>query len=159
MERYEPTLRQWRALLQRHRFDTEKIRHIRDEIIAFRRARREEGWELRLGALDIQLKGFRSDDAMGLGFRRMVLMTGESGTVRYLTGSANHIQLSKELMQRIQHKPHTEPMKTHYLWYRRMEGIIELAGADSQSKESHEHLKVYIDKRKSAMVKALYNVS
>ncbi|OQX29942.1 MAG: hypothetical protein B0D92_01030 [Spirochaeta sp. LUC14_002_19_P3] len=159
MERYEPVLRQWRASLQKHRLDNEKIHQIRDEIIAFRRARREEGWELRLGSLDIQLKGFRSDDAMGLGFRRMILMAGESGAVRYITGSANHIQLSEELRQQIQYSPHAEPMDTHYLWYRRMEGIIELAGADSQSKESHEHLKNYIDRHKSAMVKALYNIS
>ena len=48
MKRYEGQLRRWRSELSESRGDTERIREIREEIIAFRRARRAEGWELRL---------------------------------------------------------------------------------------------------------------
>lgn len=159
MKRYERTLRDWRTSIHNFRNDTERIREIREEIVAFRRARRGEGWELRLGSLDIQLKGFRSDDAMGVGFRRIVLMVGESGEVRYHTGSSNHIQLGEELDQKLRQAPQTGLLEPHYLWYRRIEGVIELAGADSQSKESQANLKIYIDKHKSALVRAMFKLT
>ncbi len=116
-----------------------------------------EGWELRLGSLDVQLKGFRSDDAMRAGFRRMVLLVGESGTVHFHTGSANHTQLAEELDQKLRRISHSEPLEPHYLWYRRFEGVIELAGADSQSRQSHELLQNYISTHKSALIKAMMN--
>lgn len=159
MNRYERQLREWRSRLQHSRNDTEQTREIRDELIAFRRARRAEGWELRLGSLDIQLKGFRKDDAMGVGFRRMVLLVGEGGEIRFITGSANHIELDSEINTWLRQSPPSEPLEPHYLWYRRAAGVLELAGADSQPEESNELLKSYIERHKSDLVRALYKVS
>ncbi len=155
---YDRTLREWRRAIQENRKNPERIQHIRNEIVSFRRARRSEGWELRLGSLDIHLKGFRSDDALALGFRRMVLMAGDSGVIRYVVGSANHIELGQELEQQIRRHPLPENGYTHYLWYRRIAGAIELAGADSQPRDSHERLKHYIDRHKSSLVKAMYKL-
>ncbi len=159
MKRYEGQLRRWRSELNESRGDTEGIRGIREEIIAFRRARRAEGWELRLGSLDIQLKGFRKDDALSAGFQRIVLMVGENGDIRYITGTANHIELDRELNLRLRQSPSAAGFEPHYLWYRRTEGVIELAGADSQPRESHENLKQYIERHKSDLVKAMYKLS
>ena len=97
MPRYERQLRQWRRRLQEHRGNTEAVKEVREELIAFRRARRGEGWELRLGSLDVQVRGFRGDTAMAEGFRRIVLKLGESGRIYYLVGEANHIQLDEDL--------------------------------------------------------------
>ncbi|MCK5249936.1 MAG: hypothetical protein KAJ98_08230 [Spirochaetaceae bacterium] len=159
MIKYERLLREWRSGLQQARGDLERIREIREEIVEFRRARRAEGWELRLGSLDIQLKGYRKDDAMAVGFRRMVLMVGERGEIRYITGSANHIELDAEMNQQLRQSAPVNPLDPHYLWYRRMEGVIELAGADSQPLDSQERLKKYIEQRKSDLVRAMYKLT
>lgn len=159
MHLYERQLREWRSSLQRSKNDLDRTREIREELVAFRRARRAEGWELRLGSLDIQLKGFRKDDALGVGFRRMVLLVGENGEIRFITGSANHIELDAEINTRLQQAPPSEPLEPHYLWYRRAAGVLELAGADSQPKDSHENLKDYIERHKSDLVRALYKLT
>ncbi len=159
MFRYENQLREWRSALNSSKNDDEVSRRIRDDIIAFRKARRLEGWELRLGSLDVQVKGFRSDEAMGVGFRRMVLMLGETGEIRYITGSANHVQLDEELQMRLRAGPPGGLLTAHYLWYRRTEGVIELAGADSEPRELFEHLIEYVDRHKSALVRALYSLT
>ncbi len=158
MIRYEKQLREWRSGLQQAGGDIEGTRKIREEIIAFRRARRVEGWELRLGSLDIQLKGFRKDDAMSVGFRRMVLMVGERGEIRYVTGSVNHIELDQEINMLLRQSPSVNPLDPHYLWYRRIEGVIELAGSDSQSEDAQERLKIYIEEHKSDLVGAMYKL-
>ena len=158
LKRYERLLRDWRSALTTSRNDIERIRKVRDEIVAFRRQMRGEGWELRLGSLDVQLKGFRGDDAVAEGFRRMVMLAGEGGEVYYIVGSANHIQLDEELKDQLRESHLSGSLEPHYLWYRRIEGILELAGADSQSADSHERLKEYIDSHKSALVKAMYKL-
>ena len=158
MKRYERQLREWRNTLQTARRDTDAFRAVHDEIVSFRRARRSEGWELRLGALDVQIKGFRGDDAMRVGFRRMVLMVGEGGEVRFHTGSANHIQLDEELGVQLRQIPPSEPLDTHYLWYRRMEGVIELAGADSEPEGALDRLKDYVERHKSDLVRAMFRL-
>jgi len=158
MPRYERQVREWRSRLQESRNDLEVTREIRDHIVEFRKARRAEGWELRLGSLDVVVKGFRSDDAMGVGFRRMVLMVGENGEIRFITGDANHIQLDAELNARLRETPPSEPLDSHYLWYRRIEGVIELAGADSQPKDSQDLLIDYVARHKSDLVRAMFKL-
>ena len=159
MPKYERQLREWRSTLQESRNDIDRTRDIREDIVAFRKARREEGYELRLGSLDVQLKGFRSDDAMGVGFSRMVLMIGESGDVRFHVGSANHMQLDEELTARLREVPPSEPLEPHFLWYRRIEGVLELAGADSEPREMFDSLAEYVKDHKSDLVRALYKLS
>ncbi len=159
MPRYEKQLRDWRSTLQHSRNDTDVCQSVRESIIDFRKERRAEGWELRLGSLDVRVKGFRSDEAVNVGFRRMVLMIGEGGEVRYIVGSANHIQLDEELNARLRTHPPTEPLTSHYLWYRRIEGVLELAGADSEPREMLDELVEYVDRNKSALVRALYKLT
>jgi len=156
--KYESQLKQWRSRLLSFKNDREGTRRIRGEIVDFRRERRVEGWELRLGWLDVQAKGFRSDDAMAVGFRRLVLLIGGDGELRFITGDGNHIELDHELNFKLRQSPLAVPVERHYLWYRRIEGVIELAGADSESKESFERLKVYIDGYKSNLVKAMHGL-
>ncbi len=159
MTRYERQLREWRSVLQESKKDIDRTRIIREDIVAFRRARRMEGYELRLGSLDIQVKGFRSDDALSVGFSRMVLMVGESGEVRFIIGSANHIQLDEELNARLREAPSLQPLEPHYLWYRRLDGVLELAGADSEPKDMLDVFIEYVKTHKSDLVRALYKLT
>jgi len=158
LERYEGQLKLWRSKLHQFKNDIESTRQVRKEIVDFRRARRAEGWELRLGWLDVQLKGFRSDEAMAVGFRRLVLLIDSYGEVQFITGSGNHIELDRELDFKFRKSESVGSVWKHYLWYRRTEGIIELAGADSESKESFAQLKAYVDKHKSNLVKAMHGL-
>ena len=155
MPRYERRMREWRQRLEEHRRDPEVIRSIRDELVALRRALRAEGWELRLGSMDVAVKGFRSDDSLARGFRRMVLVLGYEGAVYYAVGEANHITLGEELQGRLRTAQRPARASPHYLWYRVAGGLIELAGADSEPRENFEVLKGIVDDRKSDLVRAL----
>ena len=155
MPRYENRIRDWRRRLDQHRNDPEVIRAVRGEIIAVRKALREEGWELRLGSLDIRVAGFRSDDAQSRGFRRAVLAVSSLGNIYHLTGDQNHIELKEWLSVRLPPRKPGESLSYHYLWYRVSAGVMELAGADSEPREDLEHLRESVEDRKSDFVKAL----
>lgn len=156
---YERRLRDWRKRLERSRGHLDEIRAVRDEIIAVRKALRAQGWELRLGSLDVAVKGYRSDDSSARGFRRMVLFLTPGANIYYEVGDANHNQLDELLRQRLQAMHIHVPLMPHYLWYRVSAGVIELAGADSESAEALERLKVFVDERKSDLVRTLRRLS
>ena len=155
MPRYEDKVRQWRQVLQEHRGDPEVVRRIRQDIVDFRREMRQQGWELRLGSLDVAVRGFRSDDSMAQGFRRLVLLIGADGTLHATTGSANHLILEEELQARLRQAGLTGAAEPHYLWYRRAEGVLELAGADSEPRDSLERFRVWAEDNKSNLVRVL----
>ena len=152
--RFERRVREWRLQLQEGRGEPETVRAVRDEIIAVRRALREEGWELRLGSMDVVLRGFRSDDSTAHGFRRMVLLLAGNGSIHHAVGDANHLTLDGELRRRLSGMKLSGPRESHYLWYRVGRGEIELAGADSETREAYERLQVTVEERKSDLVKA-----
>lgn len=155
LPRYERRLREWRRRLQEGRGDVGVEKEIRGEIAAVRRALREEGWELRLGSLDVAVKGFRQDDSMAQGFRRMVLYLAADGGIHYITGTANHITLDDELRDRLRAARIGGALEPHYLWYRIADRVIELAGADSEPRDSFDRFKETVENRKSDLVKAL----
>ncbi len=155
MPQYEKRAREWRRRLQASRGNPDTVRGIKSEIVAVRKALREQGWELRLGSLDIAVKGFRSDDSTAQGFRRMVLYLASSGAIYHTVGDANHIILDEELRLALRAMEIAGNMAPHYLWYRVSAGLIELAGADSESQESLEQLKESVENRKSDLISAL----
>lgn len=155
MPRYERRLRDWRRRLDQYRNDSEVTREVRGEIVAVRKALREEGWELRLGSLDIRVAGFRSDDALSRGFRRMILALSTSGSIYHIVGDPNHVELKEMLSSRLPPRAVGERLWYHYLWYRVSAGVIELAGADSEPREALEELRDTVEDRKSDFVKAL----
>ncbi len=155
MPKYENRLRDWRRRLDQFRSDPEVTRAVRGEIIAVRRALREEGWELRLGSMDIRVAGFRSDDAQSRGFRRTVVALSSYGSIYHIVGDQNHIELKEWLSSRLPPRKSGEVLSYHYLWYRVSAGVIELAGADSEPREALDQLKESVEDRKSDFVKAL----
>lgn len=155
MPRFERRVREWRQRLQESRGSLEIVREVRAEIVTFRKALRDAGWELRLGSLDIEVRGFRSDASSARGFRRMALGLAADGGIYYTEGDANHAALDDELRTTVRAMKVAGPVRTHYLWYRVTGGLIELAGADSESKDSFEVLKESVQARKSDLVRAL----
>lgn len=158
MPRYENRVRDWRRRLNQYGSDPEVARQVRTEIVAVRRALRQAGWELRLGSMDIRVAGFRSDDSLARGFRRMVLILTSLGHIYPFIGDANHLELHDLLIHRLPPRGSDETIEFHYLWYRRSAGLIELAGADSEPRESLVQLQETVEKRKSDFVKTLRNL-
>ncbi len=154
LEAYEEDIRKLRARLTAARKDSLAIHLVRDEIVAMRKALRLQGYDLRLGSKDIALEGFRNDDAMGEGFRRLVLGIAEAD-IYWLAGDVNHIELAQHLEAQCSTRRRCMPYMPHFLWYRWRNNVLVLSGAASETAGSFEELKVYFAKNKDFLLKKL----
>ena len=119
-----------------------------------RKLLRLQGYDLRLGSKDIALEGFRHDDAMGEGFRRMVLGLADDD-VYYLAGEANHIELAEMLENQCRQKRSCKPYRLHCLWYRWRNDVLVISGADSETAEMFEDLKAWFAPNREFLLKKL----
>jgi len=117
LEQYDAELRGWRERLSRSRNDPQVARAVREDIVALRKLLRFQGHDLRLGSKDVAIEGWRHDDAMAEGFRRIVLGCAEDD-VYYVAGDANHIELAEMLESQCQSRRRCKPYSLHCLWYR-----------------------------------------
>ena len=156
-EKYETELRDWRARLSRGRNNPLVMREVREDIVALRSLLREQGHDLRLGSRDIALEGFRNDDAMGEGFRRLVLGAAED-EVYWLSGDANHIELASMLERECQAKRSCKPYALHCLWYRWRNNVLVLSGAASETAEMFEEFRGYFEGNRELLLKKLSRV-
>jgi hypothetical protein len=154
LERYEVELREWRDALARGKRDPQVVRRVRDGVVILRTGLRELGYDLRLGSKDIALEGFRNDDALGEGFRRLVLGIGEK-SLFWVAGEANHIELAKQLEALAVSRRHGEPYTPHFLWYRWRNNVLVLSGAASETAGLFEELKHYFPDHKDFMLRQL----
>jgi len=154
LDSYETELRTWRARLSRKRTDPQVTREVREEIVALRKLLRVQGYDLRLGSKDIVLEGYRNDDAMGEGFRRIVLGLADDD-VYYLSGEANHIELAEMLDSQCRQKRSCKPYRLHCLWYRWRNDVLVLSGAASETAEMFEDLKTWYGPNKEFLLKKL----
>jgi hypothetical protein len=157
LEKYETELREWRGQLSRGRNNPEVMRRVREDLVAVRRLLREQGHDLRLGSKDIALEGFRNDDAMGEGFRRLVLGAAD-GEVYWLSGDANHIELSEMLEQQCRGKRNCRPYALHCLWYRWRNNVLVLSGAASETAEMFEEFRLYFANNRELLLRKLSRV-
>jgi len=154
LEKYESELREWRARLARAHRDQITAQHVRDEVVALRKALREQGYDLRLGSKDIALEGFRHDDAMAEGFRRVVLGVAEND-VYWVAGDSNHIALAEQLDNTCRARRRCEPYTVHCLWYRWRNNVLVLSGAASETAESFEEFKLYFVSHREFLLRKL----
>jgi hypothetical protein len=154
LERYETEVRAWRSRLSRSRNDQRALQEVREEIVALRKLLREQGHDLRLGSRDIALEGFRNDDSMGEGFKRMVLGVAE-GELYWLTGEANHVELAEMLDRSCRRKRSCKPYSPHCLWYRWRNNVLVLSGAASETAEMFEEFKRYFGENREFLLRKL----
>jgi hypothetical protein len=154
LDKYEAELRGWRARLSSARNNQLVARQVRDDIVALRRLLREQGFDLRLGSKDIALEGFRNDDALGEGFRRLVLGAAE-GDVYWLAGDANHIELAGMLERACRERRACQPFTMHCLWYRWRNNVLVLSAGASETADLFEDFKVYFGKNKEMILRKL----
>ncbi|MCG8569336.1 MAG: hypothetical protein MJB14_04280, partial [Spirochaetes bacterium] len=124
---HERTLKHWRDQLTQFSRNEEIYRQVKREIINLRKHLRLEGYDLRMGSKDIKFLGFKSDDAVIYGYKRMVLLIIDTN-VYYLTGQENHLNLQSFLAHRYKITNISNYLDLHNLWYRWNHYILEICG-------------------------------
>jgi hypothetical protein len=154
LDQYETELRGWREQLSRKRNNTLVAREVREDIVALRKLLRSRGYDLRLGSKDIIIEGWRHDDAMGEGFRRLVLGLAEDD-VYYIAGDANHNDLAEMLESQCRSRRRCKPYSIHCLWYRWRSDVLVLSGAASETAEQFEEFRRYFQINKDLLLRKL----
>ncbi|OQY32313.1 MAG: hypothetical protein B6241_11420 [Spirochaetaceae bacterium 4572_59] len=156
---YESHLRDLRHRLESNRTNEDVIREVRSEVAAIRKALRMQGYNFKLGSLDLRLEGFRNDDALSSGFKRCVIILLVDGDVLYLTGTANHIDLDSAMDARMTTSGYRPVSKKHYLWFKWANRVLILSGAASESADDFENLKDYVSENKEFLLKKLTKIN
>ncbi|MDR1251969.1 MAG: hypothetical protein LBK62_07355 [Treponema sp.] len=146
---YENRMRELRAQLNSAgKAGKDKIvKEVHSELVELRKELRLSGYDLSLGKYRLVFDGFRHDDCMREGFRRIVLFICDDFFL-WLAGDANHIELAETLEQQItRHSAATGKRilikGKHYLWYLRTRDELILSGADTETKEDYERFKAF----------------
>jgi hypothetical protein len=156
---YESQLRELRHRLERNRKDTEVMQQVRQELVIIIKSLRMQGYNLRLGSLDLRLEGFRNDDALSDGFTRCVLFLMEDGDVIYITGTANHIELDEDLDRRLATTGYRPVIGKHFLWFKWQNRVLILSGGASETKDDFEEFREYVAVNKSLLLRRLAKMS
>ncbi|WP_037571085.1 hypothetical protein [Spirochaeta cellobiosiphila] len=152
---FERRLRNWRWSLEQQRNNPDVLREIRKEVIDFRNELRKSGYDISLGSYRIKLEGFRHDDCMAEGFKRMVMYITPTD-IYYLTGTDNHINLASYLDRQLINKGALGYQhQQHYLWFKWHQKVLILSGAASEPKESFEQLHLLLEKNPMFFIKRL----
>ena len=154
LESHETDLRAWRDRLSRARNDARALAEVRAEVVALRRALREQGHDLRLGSRDAVLEGFRHDDALAEGFRRIALGAADED-VYWVAGDANHIELARQLEEMCGARRRCLPYTPHFLWYRWRNNVLVLSGSASETPEMFEAFRAYFATHKELLLRTL----
>jgi hypothetical protein len=145
---YEHQMRGLRArLAAAGKMHRDKIKEIHSELVSIRKHLRLSGYDLSLGKYRLVFDGFRHDDSIREGFRRLVFFICDDFFL-WLTGDANHIDLAETLEQQITRHSAASGKRIvikgkHYLWYLRTRDELILSGADTETKDDYERLKAY----------------
>lgn len=156
---YELHLRELRHRLESNRNNQEVIQEVRSEVAAIRKALRLQGYNFKLGSLDLRLQGFRNDEALAQGFKRCVIFLLEDGDVLYITGMGNHIELDAAMETRLMAQGFRGIAQKHYLWFKWSNRVLLLSGAASETAEDFEELKLYVAEKKEFLLKKLEKIS
>lgn len=155
---YEQQFMEWRAKLQKKiNIDTDLVT-IRSEIVTLRKILRQKGYDLSLGLQRLILDGYRNDDSMADGFRRVVICFCDTETY-FQTGSANHIAIGEELMDTLTNKKLLSHPEFHYLWFLRFNKGLILSGSATEPGSSFERLEERAQVNPMKLLSALRNLS
>jgi hypothetical protein len=156
---YENQLRSLRYKAQRTaKNNADALAAIRAEIVGIRKNLRLQGHDLSLAKHNLVFDGFRHDDSIAEGFKRVVMFITDSG-IFTLTGEENHIILGDYLDNQLNKiQGGVKIRRRHYLWFRRDGTKLILSGADTETKEDFEHLKAAADANLFMFLSSLKNL-
>ncbi|MDR0760932.1 MAG: hypothetical protein LBF74_12645 [Treponema sp.] len=144
MSQYQMQIQNMRRELQNAGSSRDRVIEVRANLIELRKNLRLLGYDLSLGRMNLVFDGFRHDDCMAEGFKRLVLFLGDTD-LYWLTGMDNHIALETYLEQKLYKSESTRKnlriLGKHYLWYLRRKTEFVLSGAATETKGAYERLK------------------
>jgi hypothetical protein len=155
---YERDFREWRSKLQRFHLDNQVRKEIKESVVALRKALRLQGYDLKFGSKDVQCFGFKSDDAPLEGYKRLVVVLDGVTDIYHISGDDNHRELQRYLELRHKFSNIFSFNGVHNLWYRWKDNILQLCGADSETKEDFELFKKYVEVNKNLVLKKLRGI-
>lgn len=141
---YEAELMDFRRRLSSSRRDEEGVHKVRAELVELRKALRLVGYDLTLGALELEVKGFRNDAALAEGFRRMALFIGLR-SIWAISGDENHRALHDSLDRECARRGIGDVIQKHYLWYRWTHGLLTVSGSDSETAVDFEGFRLWCE--------------
>lgn len=155
---YEAQFRQWRKRLQEATIKEDGLNTVRQEIVSLRRELRLRGYDLALGSLRLVIDGFRNDDSLAEGFRRVVICIC-ADQVYYQIGQANHVEIAEELIKNLSRRRLINRPELHYLWYRRTSRELVLSGSATETREDFVRLENRAGANPLFLLSALKNLS
>ena len=156
-EEYEFDFKVWRANIILHQNNSDILKDIRTEIAEFRAALRREGYDLKMGSRDLEVRSFMHDDAPKYGYSRLTISITPHD-VLFITGEANHQELTHLLARRYGYEYESLPGEIHHLWYRWKDNVLQICGADSEPQNEYERFKVFAVAHKLFLLKKLHNI-
>jgi len=154
---YEQQFTEWRAKLQNKSASETDLTGIRGDIIILRKTLRLKGYDLSLGLQRLVVKDFRNDDAIGEGFQRAVLVFCDP-QIYYKTGTANHIDITEELLDSLGRQNLLHSAEVHYLWYRRDSKGLLLSGSATEQPSDFDRLQARAAANPLKLLSALKNL-
>ncbi|MDR3336427.1 MAG: hypothetical protein LBT16_04405, partial [Treponema sp.] len=144
LPQYQNQLQTMRTGLQRAKANKDRISEIRSQLIELRKNLRLLGYDLSIAKHTLIFDGFRHDDSIAQGFRRLVLFIGDQN-LYWMTGDDNHVTLASFLDQKldntIRRGERIKIYERHYLWYLRRKTELILSGSATETKDDYERLK------------------
>jgi hypothetical protein len=140
-DRYAGHLEVLRSKLRQEPANPVILEEVSAGLMELRKRLRLAGYDLSMGKYTLIFDGFRQDDSIAEGFKRMVLFIG-TGEFFCKTGDENHLILARFLNRQLDagtKKPVILAM--HYLWYRRTKTALVLSGAATETAEDYAVLK------------------
>jgi hypothetical protein len=139
--RHENRFAVLRAQLQKAPANPNIIKEVYSGITGIRQQLRLAGYDLSMGKYVLIFDGFRNDDSLGNGFKRVVLFIGDENFY-WQTGDENHIMLATAMERLLAKSPKPIPIREiHYLWFRRTKTTFTLSGSATETAEDYQKLK------------------
>ncbi len=155
---YEQQFKEWRTKLQnRTTADTELVT-IRSEIVTLRKILRLNGYDLSLGLQKLSVKGFKNDDSLAEGYRRVVLCFCDPA-LYFQTGQANHVTIGTELLETLTRKSLLVHPEMHYLWFLRKPKELLLSGSATETAKDFQRLEARAGANPMKLLSSLRNLA
>jgi hypothetical protein len=140
-DRCERQLGVLRSKLQQAPANPIILEEVSAGLTELRRQIRLAGYDLSMGKYALIFDGFRHDDSIAQGFKRMALFIGRDEFF-CKTGDENHLALAGFLNRQLNGSPKRPAiLEMHYLWYKKTKTTLSLSGAATETAEDYESLK------------------